>query len=207
MTERLQLFPGLVAAAALGLGVPASAPASPAEVERCRQEPDLEARVACLEAALRDQAEVGDGEDGEPPPAAIEDAPVPAAPETPLPPVEPEVREQLDVPLGEDEEPVPDPPAADDPELGAEQLAGDEKRAAPRSATGLRVERYERVPFRRLEVHLENGQVWRQIEGDTQEIRATLRKNRTVDIEESALGGYRLRLNEMRRTIRVQRIK
>ena len=54
---------------------------------------------------------------------------------------------------------------------------------------------------------LENGQVWRQIKGDTQQVRVDLERNQTVDIEESSLGGYKLRLNEMRRTIRVERVK
>ena len=40
-----------------------------------------------------------------------------------------------------------------------------------------------------------------------QEIRVTVERNPTVDITESALGGYKLRLNEIRRTIRVQRIR
>ena len=54
---------------------------------------------------------------------------------------------------------------------------------------------------------LKNGQVWEQIKGDTRKVRVDLRKNQTVNIEESSFGGYKLRLNEMRREIRVRRVK
>ena len=74
-------------------------------------------------------------------------------------------------------------------------------------ARDLRVASYDQVPYERLVVTLENGQVWRQIKGDTQRIRVDLKRNQTVDITESSLGGYKLRLNEMRRTVRVERVK
>jgi hypothetical protein len=66
---------------------------------------------------------------------------------------------------------------------------------------------YHHVPYERLVVTFENGQVWRQIKGDTNRIRVNLDRNQTADIRESSLGGYKLRLNEIRRTIRVERIK
>jgi hypothetical protein len=74
-------------------------------------------------------------------------------------------------------------------------------------ADGLAVASYTVVPFEKLQVTLENGQVWRQIKGDTQKIRVDLQRNQTVDIEESSLSGYKMRLNEMRRTIRVERVQ
>ncbi|NNL50119.1 MAG: hypothetical protein HKO73_04830 [Woeseiaceae bacterium] len=98
------------------------------------------------------------------------------------------------------------PPA--DEALGAEQIRNRDGTAAKlANVKGLEVARYDHVPYKRLQVYLKNGQIWRQIKGDTQEVNATLRKNQTVDIEESTLGGYKLRLNEMRRTIRVRRVK
>ncbi|MDZ7770594.1 MAG: hypothetical protein U5K38_16780 [Woeseiaceae bacterium] len=101
-----------------------------------------------------------------------------------------------------------EPAAAD---IGAEQLARrrgrDDEMDPLASASDLAVASFDYVPYNRLQVTLENGQVWLQITGDTQRIRASLRKNRTVDIEESSLGGYKLRLNEMRRTIRVERVR
>jgi hypothetical protein len=72
---------------------------------------------------------------------------------------------------------------------------------------GLAVASYATVPYEKLQVTLENGQIWRQIVGDTQKIRVDLKRNQTVDIEESSLSGYKLRLNEMRRTVRVERVR
>lgn len=82
----------------------------------------------------------------------------------------------------------------------------EEMLASLETAEGLRVVSYDIVPFRRLVVTLENGQVWRQIKGDTQHIRVDLKRNQTVNINESSVGGYKLRLNEMRRAVRVERI-
>ena len=75
------------------------------------------------------------------------------------------------------------------------------------AAFGLRVAAYEAGPYGKLIITLENGQVWRQIKGDTQQIKVDLDRNQTVDITESPISGYKLRLNEMRRIIRVERVK
>lgn len=197
----------LGAAAALGL---TTALADPAAIERCRLEASAEARIACLEAALADDesAEAVDASDA-PAVKSVERPPVPAGPvKRELPPTPPETMEQVQVPLDSANETESPAEAPGDSGIGAAQVKTAEQRAAElERATGLKVARYDSVPFRRLEVHLENGQVWRQIQGDTQEVRASLRKNQTVDIEESGLGGYKLRLNEMQRTIRVRRIR
>jgi len=74
-------------------------------------------------------------------------------------------------------------------------------------AQAMRVASYHTVPYERLVVQLENGQIWRQVKGDTQRLRVDLGRNQTVNIDESKLGGYKLRLNEMRRTIRVERVQ
>jgi hypothetical protein len=96
--------------------------------------------------------------------------------------------------------------------IGAEQVVAraqsDEERIENlEKAEGLAVASYATVPYEKLQVTLQNGQVWRQIIGDTQKIRVSLTRNQTVDIEESSLSGYKLRLNEMRRTVRVERIR
>lgn len=103
-------------------------------------------------------------------------------------------------------------PVPEEDEIGAEQLRArtatqEEREANLERATAQRVAKYDIVPFERLVVTLENGQVWRQIKGDVQRIRVNLKRNQTVDIKESGLGGYQLRLNEIRRTIRVERIR
>ena len=101
-------------------------------------------------------------------------------------------------------------PAVD--EIGQQQVEArarsrEEQLAGLEEVRGQKVARFEYVGYRKLQVRLENGQIWRQIRGDVQEIRVNVERNPTVDITESALGGYRLRLNEIRRTIRVRRIR
>ena len=133
------------------------------------------------------------------------------------------------------EEPVPNPdptPVAEEPAsglredptsmepladaapegIGAEQVSlrnqtREEQEDALDKELGLVVAKYEWVPYERLVVTFENGQVWRQIKGDTTRIRTSLERNQTADITESGLGGYKLRLNEIRRTIRVERVR
>jgi hypothetical protein len=80
-----------------------------------------------------------------------------------------------------------------------------ESRVEP--AIGLRVAEYSEVPYQRLQIELENGQIWRQISGDRQHLRVNLLRNQTVDIDESGIGAYKLRLNELQRTIPVERIR
>jgi hypothetical protein len=102
--------------------------------------------------------------------------------------------------------------AAEPEGIGASQVIArtqtkEEKLESLEKAEGLVVASYDTVPYEKLVVTLENGQVWRQINGDTQILRVDLKRNQTVNIEESSLSGYKLRLNEMRRTIRVQRVQ
>ena len=96
--------------------------------------------------------------------------------------------------------------------IGAEQVIArqqtrEERQASLDQEQGLAIASYSYVPYRRLVVTLENGQVWRQIKGDNQYFRVDLKRNQTADITESGLGGYKLRLNEIRRTIRVERVR
>jgi hypothetical protein len=172
-------------------------------IERCRLQQDPAARIACLEAALGG-GDAGSRTTAESPPATPEESP-------PTPPAEnarataeesPPAQRPPAVPKA-----APAPPAAAT-SIGAEQIkTRAEAEAELAYVSNLEVERYDHFPHMRLEVYLKNGQVWRQINGDTQEVRADLRKNQTVDIEESSLGGYKMRLNEMRRTIRVRRVR
>ena len=103
-------------------------------------------------------------------------------------------------------------PQSDAATIGAAQVEAlartrDEHIDSLEAARGLAVEKFARVGYRQLEVHLENGQVWRQIRGDVQDIRVSASRNPKVDIMQSSLGGYRLSLNEIQRTIRVRRIR
>ena len=104
-------------------------------------------------------------------------------------------------------EPVVEPEGIGASQVVARTQTKEEKLASLEKAEGLVVAGYDTVPYEKLLVTLENGQVWRQINGDTQKIRVDLKRNQTVNIEESSLSGYKLRLNEMRRTIRVERVQ
>lgn len=188
--------------------------ADPTSIEDCRKQPTDKARIACLEAAL------SDGNAGEPGPeetrSVNETPPVPADARN----VDAEASEAArdrDVSLKPSARRNADPGAAGNPttaddDIGARQVQARNRSDAERktnleSVTGVQVAAYSEVPWRRLQVTLKNGQVWRQIAGDTQHVRANLERNQTVDISESGIGGYRLRLNEMERTIRVERIR
>lgn len=108
-------------------------------------------------------------------------------------------------------EPVAEPTI--DPEsIGASQVIAstqtrEEMVEDLEKAEGLVVASYATVPYEKLLVTLENGQVWQQITGDTQKVRVDLKRNQTVNIEESSLSGYKMHLNEMRRTVRVKRVQ
>ena len=58
-----------------------------------------------------------------------------------------------------------------------------------------------------LEITLENGQVWRQLQGDNQRIDADDVVGSDIEIRESRLGGYRLHLNDIDRIIRARRVE
>lgn len=161
-------------------------------IERCRLADTAEERIACLEAALRG---------------------VPVEHHGPEPTVAKEHEPSLVVsalPRAIKEEPTADPLPASARELGAEQVAA--RAAARRSAASpaslhASVVRSEVIHFQRLQVTLDNEQVWRQIRGDNQRINAASVTGQSVEISESSLGGYRMRLNEMARTVRVERIR
>lgn len=160
-----------------------------AAITACAEIADESLRIECLEAAIRVLTGAGDEEA----PVEISEPESEAAPQ-PAPDAAP--------PL----------PQSEVEELGADQLRArtetrEEKLARLQSASSLSVSAYSVIPYQRLQVELENGQVWRQIKGDTQRIRVSLARNQTVDIEESSLGGFKLRLNEMGRTIRVERVR
>jgi len=115
--------------------------------------------------------------------------------------------------LGRDAD-VPAPPDAPAVEEAAPQAAApaaaepaEPPKPKPEPTTGLRVATFATVSQDRLQVTLENGEVWQQIKGDTQRIRIDAERNPTVDISRTFLGGHKLRLNEMGRTIRVERVQ
>lgn len=213
----------LPAAALLGLLAAPAAFAQQAVIDRCKATSSAADRIACLEAAL-----LGREAPVAPPAPAPVAEPEPAESRVDVPAAAPEAEPPEPVPAAESRvdppEPAPSAPAAPVPDeavveeeseptgIGAGQVIArtqtqEDRIANLERASGLPVERYDIVPYRKLLVTLANGQVWRQIGGDTQVLRVDLKRNQTVDIEETALGGYRMRLNEMRRTLRVERVR
>lgn len=191
------------------------------EIARCARIASVGDRILCLENALRETS----GEIVAEPIVEANDVAVETADETVVavdPVVVPEQAAAPPVSSTTEADAVAETvvaggivaadPVAPNDEIGAAQVRArtatpDEREAELQSATNLRVAEYDKVPYERLVVRLENGQVWRQIKGDVQRIRVNLKRNQTVDINESKLGGYQLRLNEIRRTIRVERIR
>ena len=114
--------------------------------------------------------------------------------------------------LQANEPPRPSPAEAAGAALGAEQAA---RRAGTSSASARAEEQRvstwivasERVHPNQLQVHLENGQTWRQIQGDTQLVELIGRSPVSAEIWRSGFGGYRMRLPEIRRVLKVERIR
>ena len=62
-------------------------------------------------------------------------------------------------------------------------------------------------PYGRFVVFLDNGQVWRQLEGDTDRARFRKDGGDTVVISRGALGSYNLVINDSGRAFKVRRVK
>jgi hypothetical protein len=182
--------------------------AQQAVIDRCKQTSSDADRIACLEAALLGR-EVREPEPPtrsqiDPPSMQLDTAPPDSVPEMRIPPA------AVEAPR---EQPPARPPAEKNEKepvgIGAEQVIARQRDGKPErdEARGLAVTGYDYVPYRKLVVTLANGQVWRQIRGDDRYVRVNLERNQTVDITESAMSGYTLRLNEMQREIRVERVR
>jgi hypothetical protein len=181
-------------------------------IARCAAASSPEERIACLEDTLRQLA-------GASPAAAV-----PAGPAATPAPEEPERRATASTPPPAAEErpgatPGEQPPARPAPaspmgtpeaELGAEQV---EARSRTQDEEAPRVHAtvvdFRFVGYSRLMVQLDNGQVWRQIDGDRESVERGLRDNDTFEVEmwPTKLGGYRMRILSLERTIRVERLQ
>ncbi len=63
-------------------------------------------------------------------------------------------------------------------------------------------------PYKDITVTLDNGQVWRQLQGDSETVHIPAGERLyTVTLKKGPLGNYRMRVNELKRWIRVTRIK
>lgn len=101
--------------------------------------------------------------------------------------------------------------ASEEALFGAEALASTKKAVREKDRTTRLVSKV--VEFRvnhlgDITAVLENGQVWRQLSGDSTVIRLPNNdKVFTVTIKRGPLGNYMMKINEMNRSIRVRRIK
>jgi len=178
-------------------------------IERCAIETDPAKRIACLEAALRGAPVAQSPET----PTEEIIAPEAAEPE-PMTPVTDTITETAPPSIIAETPSAPAAPVTSAPELGAEQVAA--RTATRQNTPSAEVERQvfqvtstRTVPYEKLEVSLSNGQVWRQIKGDTQKIRVPrkYRDGLSVEIWSAPVSGYKMRLTELKRTIRVERLK
>ncbi|MGD2133526.1 MAG: hypothetical protein PVI23_12095 [Maricaulaceae bacterium] len=190
--------------AAMG-GATAHAAAQDGTVERCRAEPTIEAQLACLEAAVAAYEGV---EAGETPAAPVLDAP---ASNTIQPPTSANPASAIPAPIS------PPPSSASEvieqPEgLGAEQVVArmppaqrpPEEEVQPETA---HIVAHDIHGYDQLEVTLDNGQVWRQLQGDRTRVRLRGDDPIAVTITPSRFGGYRMHISEPRREIQVERIR
>ena len=201
-------------------------------VEHCKQTSSDSDRIACLEAALlgkaipveppNEPAAAAATAEAAAPEEVVAPAAVSAAPEQQAAQVDPPSMELEAGPADDTIEPAPaaavataEAPPEEDAQptgIGAEQVIAqnqtkEEQQESRDKAEGMVITKYEWVPYERMVVYFENGQVWRQIKGDRNRIRTSLERNQTANITKSGLSGYQLRLNEIRRTIRVERIR
>ena len=186
-------------------------------ITQCAAHAVKDERIACLETELRRIA----GRVGNPAadPAGL---PAPSSSDDPVKAAD-DARSQAAVPVEVSPPGVSAtaaPPAAttraadgqavEKNELGSEQIARHSE-AAPdaKRPVGAIVVAFNVVGYRKLLVELDNGQIWRQTNGDRADVAWDLRDERTFDVElrRSGLGGYRMYIAPIDRTIRVERVR
>jgi hypothetical protein len=162
-----------------------------AGLSRCLAMGDAQARLACYDDLARSVA---------PPLTHV------AAPVAPTPPVVAPPPPQAT--FGQ-----PDQATQTTPEqFGSESLPRQEapKPEAPKEIDSIAatVTEYAKNPFGKFIVFLDNGQVWRQLQGDSGEARFNRKpSDNKVRIERGLLGSYTLLLNDSAKTFKVERIK
>ncbi len=169
-------------------------------IDYCRENAaDKDAQIACLEAAVTGLMSRGGAPDTEAMAAAAaapkqsgqaphEEAPSVAVAEAP-------------------ETTEPEKPTG----LGAEQVmarqTSEDEDDDDKDAITVAIADFAKTNTGRLVIVLQNGQVWRQVEGDTQDLNLSRGRKLTAEVWNSSLGGYKLRITEAKRTIRVRRLQ
>jgi hypothetical protein len=185
-------------------------------ISGCASGKSQEARIACLEDALRKLSNDGGGAD---PPATVQAKPSrkrPLPADAPAPEGTPAAVEAAAIrkePPRRDSRPEAPATAIGDAanaNLGAEQVeARNRSTSEDEEIVNATVVDFDFVGYRRLLVQLDNGQIWRQIDGDRVSVDRGLRHDDPFDVEMwgTRLGGYRMRILPLNRTIRVERLK
>ena len=179
-------------------------------IAACANAANAEARITCLENALLGNTEAIDTA----PPATNRDtAPTQSAEPSisestisesniaPTPVAPPAAPEPVVAAT-----PAPEPEAKSD-ELGSEQVAPKRKVEETIERRVFSVASIEIAHPNKIRFFLENGQVWQQLQGDEQRLRLSKNSLSTVEIWQSKFGGYKLRIPDRRRTLRVRRIR
>ncbi len=196
---RLLLAAASISALCLPTATVAQTPMNP--IDYCRENSDGKSeRIACLEAAV-----TGLMSGMAPTAEAMAEA---TAEETPARKAEAE-------PAAESSEPetVAEAPTG----LGAHQVEKRIRSAASaeerkqedkeRPRVEAAVLQFATTPLGKAVFILDNGQVWRQKRSDRNRVKLWDNRNYTVTVNEGMLSGYRLTVNELKKTILVERIK
>lgn len=186
----------ILLAGAAGATLGGASALAQSSVDRCRTMPTDEERFACLENALA-AAEAALGSESAPVNAV---APAPAG----------EDRDGgFRIPfLGGGDEADAAAPGVAATGLGEEQISRTVQVAEgeePRIPAEV-VAYHERVPGQ-WQFELSNGEVWRQLSGDNTPLALYGRDPLAIELWESWIGGYRMRLIENNRIIQVQRVR
>lgn len=93
--------------------------------------------------------------------------------------------------------------------FGAEQIASVESRATARDEDVLHasIVDFQVLHRGRLVVALDNGQMWRQLDVDTRQLRLDQDERYPVEIRRSGFGGYRMKIADSDRLFSVERLR
>jgi hypothetical protein len=94
--------------------------------------------------------------------------------------------------------------------FGDEQLASVESRREAREEREVlqaTIVDFQELHRGRLVVALDNGQMWRQLDVDSRQVRLRDGETYPVEIRRSAFGGYRMKIDDNNRIFSVERLR
>jgi hypothetical protein len=99
--------------------------------------------------------------------------------------------------------------AASTSEFGADRLPKPTQADGTTRPQSIRagITEYSYTPYDRIIVFLDNGQVWRQIDGDTTVLRLRKGGSYTAKIEKGFIGSYNLTVDGINKMVKVTRVK